>query len=77
MQCPICGRKVDEQGYCKLHAKVCNIIIKKYDRWRKAMEISWKEYLSEIVKNPLAGEWAREVAQHLIETENQKNVKNG
>jgi hypothetical protein len=60
-----------------LHAKVYKIIIKKYDRWRKAMEVSWKEYLSEIAKNPLAGEWVREVAQHLIEKEDQKNVKNG
>jgi hypothetical protein len=77
LQCPICGRKADEQGYCRLHATVRNIIIKKYDRWRKAMEISWKEYLSEIAKNPLAGEWVREVAQHLIETEDQRNVKNG
>ena len=76
MQCPICGRKADEQGYCKIHTKIRGIIIAKYYRWRKAMEISWKEYLSEIAKNPLTGEWAREVAQHLIEMENQRNVEN-
>jgi len=52
-----------------LHAKVRHLIIKRYDGWRKAMNISWKEYLSEIAKNPLTGEWAREVARHLIETE--------
>jgi hypothetical protein len=51
--------------------------MEKYDRWRKATGISWKEYLSEIAKNPLTGEWARAVAQYLIEMENQKNVKNG
>jgi hypothetical protein len=60
-----------------LQARVCNLIIKKYDGWKKAMNITWKEYLSEIAKNPLAGAWAREVAQHLIKTEDQKNVKNG
>jgi hypothetical protein len=59
-----------------LHAEVCNVVKEKYDRWRKATDISWKEYLSEIAKNPLAGEWAREVAQYLIGMENQKNVKN-
>jgi hypothetical protein len=59
-----------------LHAKVRNLIVKKYDGWRKAVNSSWKEYLSEIAKNPLTGEWAREVALHLIETEDQKNVKN-
>jgi hypothetical protein len=31
--------------------------------------ISWKEYLSEIAKNPLTGEWAKEVAEHLVEME--------
>jgi hypothetical protein len=40
------------------------------------MEISWKEYLSEIAKNPLTGEWAREVAQYLIEVEDKTSVKN-
>jgi len=29
------------------------------------MEISWKEYLSEIAKNPLTGEWAREAEQYI------------
>jgi len=50
--------------------------MEKYDRWRKATGISWKEYLSEIAKNPLTGEWAREVAHSLVEMENRKDVKN-
>jgi len=41
------------------------------------MEISWKEYLSEIAKNPLTGEWAREVAEQLIKAEKEVDVKNG
>ena len=51
-------------------------IVKKYDLWKKALEISWKEYLSEIAKNPLTGEWAREVAEHLIESGENQNVTN-
>jgi hypothetical protein len=39
--------------------------VKKYDVWKKALDISWKEYLSEIVKNPFTGEWAKEVAEYL------------
>jgi hypothetical protein len=39
--------------------------MKKYELWKKALEISWKEYLSEIVKNPLTGEWAKEAAEYL------------
>jgi hypothetical protein len=51
-------------------------IVKKYDLWKKALEISWKEYLSEIAKNPLTGEWAREVAEHLIKAGENQNVTN-
>jgi hypothetical protein len=43
--------------------------MERYEAWKKALGISWKEYLNEIVKNPLTGEWAKEVAQHLIEKE--------
>jgi hypothetical protein len=50
-------------------------IAKEYDFWRKGLKISWKEYLSEIKKNPLTGEWAKEVAKYLISNEEVKNVK--
>ncbi len=43
-------------------------INERYVMWKEALETSWKEYLSEIVKNPLTGEWAREVAKYLIES---------
>jgi hypothetical protein len=41
-------------------------IVKKYDFWRKALRISWKEYISEIEENSLTVEWAREVAKYLL-----------
>jgi len=66
LKCKICDRDASQSGYCELHAKAYENIVKKFDLWRKALEISWKEYLSEIAKNPLTGEWAKEVAEHLI-----------
>lgn len=74
MKCAICSRKTDEESYCELHAKAYENINKKYDEWKKALEISWKEYLSEIVKNPLTGEWAKEVAEHLIKSGEKQSV---
>ena len=74
MKCAICSREVSEKKYCELHAKAYESISKKYNLWRKALEISWKEYLSEIVKNPLTGEWAKEVAEHLIKSGEEQNV---
>jgi hypothetical protein len=50
-------------------------VIDNYVRWKEASEVGWKEYLREIVMNPLAGQWAKEVAQHLTKTGEQPNVK--
>lgn len=52
--------------YCELHEKAYKSLVKKYDVWRNALDSSWKEYLSEVVKNPYTGVWAKEVAEHLI-----------
>ena len=50
-------------------------IIGKYSCWRKALKSSWREYLSEIERNPLTGEWIKEVASYLIDNEETGNVK--
>jgi hypothetical protein len=65
LKCAICNKEAVENGYCELHARAYQSIVKKYDVWKKALDISWKEYLSEIVKNPFTGEWAKEVAEYL------------
>ncbi|MEM3695184.1 MAG: hypothetical protein QXJ11_04420 [Candidatus Bathyarchaeia archaeon] len=75
MKCKICSREAIDNRYCELHAKAYEIVVKKYEKWRKALEISWKEYLSEIVKNPLTGEWAKEVAEHLLKSGERENVE--
>jgi hypothetical protein len=49
--------------------------VEKYDFWRNVQGISWKEYLSEIEQNSLTGEWAKEVANYLINSEETKSVK--
>ena len=77
MNCKICNREARENGYCELHMKAYETIAKKYELWKEALESSWKEYLSEIAKNPLTGEWAREVAEYLINSGEKQNVTNG
>jgi hypothetical protein len=76
LNCKICGKEASEDNYCELHKKAYENIVKKYELWKRALEISWKEYLSEIVKNPLTGEWAKEVAKYLIKSGEKQNVKN-
>jgi len=74
LKCKICSREASEKGYCELHLKACENILKKYSLWKKALNISWQEYLSEIDENPLTGEWAREVAEYLIKSGEIPNV---
>jgi hypothetical protein len=68
MKCKACNREAGESDYCESHTKAYENIVEKYEVWQKAIQISWKEYLSEVVKNPLTGEWAREVAESMIES---------
>ena len=74
MKCKICSRDAQANGFCNLHLKAYKNIIDKFDVWTKASGLIWIDYLVEIQKNSLTGEWAKEVAKHLIEEENQ-NVK--
>ena len=65
MKCKICGKKA-VGTYCELHERAYSNIVEKYDVWKTALEISWKEYLSEIVKNECSGSWVKEVAMDLL-----------
>ncbi|MBN1245284.1 hypothetical protein JXA31_06795 [Candidatus Bathyarchaeota archaeon] len=75
MNCKICQRKAVTEEFCQIHLKAYKNLAEKYDCWRKALKISWREYLSEIEQNPLTGEWAKEVASYLINNEGTRNVE--
>ena len=75
MKCKVCDREAAERDFCVVHSKAYKNIIEKYDYWRKALKISWIEYLSEIEQNSLTGDWAREVASYLISNEGTINVE--
>ena len=66
MKCKICSKESISE-YCELHEKAHESLVKTYDDWKKALEISWKEYLNEVVRNQYSGVWAKEVAQYLLE----------
>ncbi len=66
VKCKICDRKAVKSSYCEFHLGSYKNVDKKYGLWKTALEIPWKEYLSEIAKNPSTGKWAREVAEYLI-----------
>ena len=65
MKCKVCEREAENE-YCELHEKAYRNVLREYDVWKKASDVSWKQYLSELVKNQYTGVWAREVAESLI-----------
>ncbi len=69
MKCKVCSREAQTQPqskYCELHQKAYENILSKFEAWKKASNIQWKDYLNEAAKNPLTGTWAKEVAEHIL-----------
>lgn len=66
MKCKICSEETAGKIYCPLHNEAYKNIVNKFERWQKALDISWKEYLSEIANNALTGKAAKETADHLL-----------
>ena len=64
MKCKICSKDAQEKGFCMLHLKAYQNIIDKFDVWKKASGTLWGQYLVEIQKNSLTGEWAKDVVKH-------------
>lgn len=75
MNCKICGKEASEKEFCPSHLKAHKNIEESYANWKKGLKIPWKDYLGEIQKNCLTGEWAREVAEYLFKKEEMENDK--
>jgi len=65
MKCLVCDREALE-NYCELHEKAYQNVVQKFEDWKRAKGVSWKEYLKELVENECTGAWAKEVAEHLL-----------
>ena len=48
------------------HEEAYHNIVQKFQAWKRATGVSWKEYLKELVENSYTGAWAKEVAEHLL-----------
>jgi hypothetical protein len=70
LKCKICSKEALSNDYCMLHEKAYQILMGKFETWKRALDLSWKDYLNEIVKHPLTGTKAREVAEALLSKQN-------
>ena len=65
MKCKICERKAESE-FCKFHKISFENLVKKFEEWKKSMDISWPEYLKMLQNNPYTGVWVKEVIQYLL-----------
>ncbi len=67
MNCLICGANTNERSdYCENHLSAYINLKEAYNEWKKAMDITWQEYLKRVIENENTGEWVRELAIHLL-----------
>ncbi|MDG6933806.1 MAG: hypothetical protein JRN68_03835 [Nitrososphaerota archaeon] len=66
--CNLCERKKEKDSdYCIYHSEAFKIINEKFPLWKDAFgELSWKEYLENLIKNSATGQWIKEVAEGLL-----------
>ncbi len=69
MKCTMCSRQAVSRGYCSLHEAAYRNLTDKFEQWKKAMGIPWRDYLKKVAENPLTGAKAREVAEALLSEE--------
>jgi len=70
LKCKVCSRQAQTQSeYCEFHEKAYQNISQKFEVWKRASGVDWKEYLREVAKNQFTGTWAKEVAESLLSKE--------
>jgi hypothetical protein len=65
LRCVVCNKE-SEDVLCLLHKRAYENLLQKFEEWKRAMNISWEEYLKEIARNPYTGRWVVEVVEALI-----------
>jgi hypothetical protein len=64
-KCAICNRlQVEGSQYCRYHEQSYTKLLSTYRQWKNALDLTWSQYLHEIINHKETGEWARQVAAH-------------
>jgi hypothetical protein len=76
VKCVICGRETFEK-YCVHHGDAYRNVVEKFEEWKRAMGVLWKQYLKAVVENAYTGSWAKEVAEQLLQNKDDKLCRIG
>ena len=67
MGCIVCDRETQENSvYCKHHQAAYSNLEESYSQWRRALGLSWTEYLEKVEKVSGTGVWVKEVIKGIL-----------
>jgi len=67
MNCKICDREATST-LCRYHEEAKQRINSRYQLWVKAYgRMEWKDYLDKVKRNDRTGQWAKEIAEMMLE----------
>jgi len=67
MKCGICGREATS-SLCKYHEEAREQVNSGYQKWVRAYgQIEMKDYLDKVKRNDHTGQWAKEIAEMVLE----------
>lgn len=65
--CDICGRDAEDgQTLCRYHVMAQTVLQEKFEEWRTAQDMSWEEYLKEVLEAEDTGAWVKDVIEHSL-----------
>ena len=65
-RCSLCHREGIEEGYCGYHRVAHANLVGAYEAWDKSVELTWNEFLGDVIQAKETGEWAKDVARDLL-----------
>jgi hypothetical protein len=63
MQCKLCRREAEKEGYlCRYHSAARDELKRAHGAWQEAYSgVSWREYLNRVKALDETGQWIKEV----------------
>jgi len=66
-RCTVCDReKQGDSVYCEHHQAAYSNLEESYPQWRRALGLSWTEYLEKVDKASGTGTWVKEVIKDIL-----------
>ena len=68
MKCDVCGKDCDEK-LCEWHKISYDQLNDLFKYYQEIKDISWNDYLKEVIDNRNSGIWVKEVASYILKKE--------